>query len=175
MAEQQPSKLRMRVRFPLSAPSAANLTGQRTGLLPRAISVRTGGGVRGSDGNRETSRAQTSWPVRSNRTFRTRWGMAQSGSALGSGPRGSWFEPRFPSFAAAHGCGSAFVRRTARVGTGGGLHAVVAQQVRASARHAEGRRFEAGQPLACRTSPMEEASRSGREGSRFESAVRYGR
>lgn len=44
--------------------------------------------------------------------------------------------------------------RAARVGTGGGLHAVVAQQVRARRCQRRGRRFEAGQPLACRTSPI---------------------
>ena len=60
--------------------------------------------------------------------------------------------------------------RAARVGTGGGLHAVVAQQVRASVRQAEDRRFDSGQPLARWTSPMAEASRSRRE--RFAVRVR---
>ena len=76
-------------------------------------------------------------------------------------------------------CGSASARpwygRAARVGTGVGLDAVVAQQVRASACQVEGRRFEAGQPLHAGLAQLGEAPRSGRGGSRFESAVRYGR
>lgn len=42
------------------ASGVANLTGQRTGLLPRAISVRSGGGARAGNANRESWRAQTS-------------------------------------------------------------------------------------------------------------------
>ena len=40
------------------------------------------------------------------------------GRTRGSGPRGSRFESLPGSSAAAHGCGAAFVRRMARVGTG---------------------------------------------------------
>ena len=36
----------------------------------------------------------------------------------GPGPGVSWFEARMASFAAAHGCGPALVRRVTRVGTG---------------------------------------------------------
>ena len=52
-------------------------------------------------------------------------GRGATGSARRSQRRGCGFDPRRP------------------------LHAVVAQQVRASACQVEGRRFEAGQPLAC--------------------------
>jgi HNH endonuclease len=52
------------------------------------------------------------------------------GSEPGDGQRSSWFESRFPSFAAAHGCGPALVQRVIRVGTGWRLHALVAQSGR---------------------------------------------
>jgi hypothetical protein len=194
--------------------------------------VRFPGGARGSDGNRKTSRAQTSRSVRSNRTFRTPYPLAQPAAALGSEPRGSWFESREGSFAAAHGlrlrlrtadgpvrprvaalrprsptAGGTRMRvwvvrvrvapRTLAPGSNdraplvrpaleagarwfesssrndalrigvrsslvwtcrpgrhrGRAHAVVAQQVRARRCQRRGRRFEAGQPLACLSRP----------------------
>src|SRR5690349_12349117 len=52
----------------------------------------------------------------------------------GPGPGVSWFEARMASFAAAHGCGPALVRRVTRVGTGWRLHVLVAQQAEAPGR-----------------------------------------
>lgn len=45
-------------------------------------------------------------------------GNGVTGNTLASEARESRFDPWFPSSAAAHGCGSAFVRRMTRVGTG---------------------------------------------------------
>jgi hypothetical protein len=51
----------------------------------------------------ETSRAQISRYVRSNRTFRTRWPLGELADPPGPGPGVSWFEARMASCAAAHG------------------------------------------------------------------------
>ena len=63
----------------------------------------------------------------------------------------------------------------ARVGTGARLPVTVVSAVQHASSPCSQGRFESGRSLACRTSPMAEASRSGRGGLRFESAVRYGR
>jgi hypothetical protein len=63
----------------------------------------------------------------------------------------------------------------ARVGTGERLPVTVVSAVQHASSPCSQGRFESGRSLACRTSPMAEASRSGRGGLRFESAVRYGR
>ena len=89
-------------------------------ILTPGNGVRGPGGARGSDGNRRDlassnlaacafeSRLPYSMP------FRLTGRTAASGAAnRGSNPRGA-----AQTHAAAHGCGSAFVRRTARVGTG---------------------------------------------------------
>ena len=57
-------------------------------------------------------------------------------------PGVSWFEARMASFAAAHGCGLALVRRVTRVGTGWRLHVLVAQQAEAPGRGPGGCGFE---------------------------------
>jgi hypothetical protein len=104
----------------------------RRAYLPPALRLARGGTWRGSSSFRD--------------------GLTASQPALKQAHAGSSPAPGTMPF------GSASARpwhgRAVRVGTGGGLHAVVAQEVRASARQAEGRRFEAGQPLACRTSPI---------------------
>jgi hypothetical protein len=67
----QPSKLAIGVRLPGTA-HAPLAQWQSNGLLIRRFGVQVPGGARGSDGNRKTSRAQTSRLARSNRAFRTR-------------------------------------------------------------------------------------------------------
>jgi hypothetical protein len=103
-----------------------------TWLLPRGHRVRGPGGARGRDGNWQTSRAQTSRHAGSDPAARTRWPLAELADPPGSEPRASWFEARVASFAAAHGCGPALVKRVIRVGTGWRLHVLVAQWQRHS-------------------------------------------
>ena len=55
-------------------------------------------------------------------------------SHQGPEPWPRWFDPSPGSFAAAHGCGPALVRRVTRVGTGWRLHVLVAQQAEAPGR-----------------------------------------
>ena len=93
-----------------------------------------GGAPCGSEGNWHTSRAQISRLARSTRAFRTRWPLGEYGRPAGPWTRSSWFEARMASFAAAHGCGPALVRRVTRVGTGWRLHVLVAQQAEAPGR-----------------------------------------
>jgi hypothetical protein len=84
------------------ASGVANLTGQRTGLLIRAISVRTGGGARACTPT-QSGRPQKAAGASSSLAAPTPYPLAQPAAALGSEPRGSWFESREGSFAAAHG------------------------------------------------------------------------
>jgi hypothetical protein len=119
MAEPQPSKLRMGVRFSLSAPGAASLTGRAPGSYPGlwgivALAAHQAG-VTATGRPRELKPRGLCVRIAPSAL---RYPLAQPAAALGSGPRGSWFESREGSFAAAHGCGSAFVQRMARVGTG---------------------------------------------------------
>ena len=55
-------------------------------------------------------------------------------SHQGPEPWPRWFDPSPGSFAAAHGCGLALVRRVTRVGTGWRLHVLVAQPAEAPGR-----------------------------------------
>src|SRR6266702_6386740 len=63
-------------------------------------------------------------------------------SHQGPEPWPRWFDPSPGSFAAAHGCGLALVRRVTRVGTGWRLHVLVAQQAEAPGRGPGGCGFE---------------------------------
>ena len=63
-------------------------------------------------------------------------------SHQGPEPWPRWFDPSPGSFAAAHGCGPALVRRVTRVGTGWRLHVLVAQQAEALGRGPRGCGFE---------------------------------
>jgi hypothetical protein len=99
----QASNLVTRVRLPLSAPSAANLTGQRTRLLPWAISVRSGGGARAGNANRESRRAQTSSFAGSSPAPRTRFRVGRRRPQQASEVCPRWFDPSPGSHADARG------------------------------------------------------------------------
>jgi hypothetical protein len=131
----QPSKLAMRVRLPPSAPGAASSMAERQALnLCRSgfkSLVAHHAGVKGIGIPRELEprglrvRLAPSAPD-------GHWGNLAD--PPGPGPGVSWFEARMASFAAAHGCGLALVRRVTRVGTGWRLHVLVAQQAEAPGR-----------------------------------------
>jgi hypothetical protein len=131
----QPSKLATRVRLPPSAPGAASSMAERQALnLCRSgfkSLVAHHAGVKGIGIPRELRprglrvRLAPSAPD-------GHWG--NMADPPGPGPGVSWFEARMASFAAAHGCGPAPVRRVTRVGTGWRLHGLVAQQAEAPGR-----------------------------------------
>lgn len=89
--------------------------------------VRAPGGARGSDGNPAdlASSKEAACAFDSRLPYSFPGGLPAAQQASEVCPR--WFDPSPGSHAAAHGCGSAFVRRTARVGTGWRLHVLVLQ------------------------------------------------
>jgi hypothetical protein len=129
------SKPATRVRLPSSAPGAASSMAERQALnLCRSgfkSLVAHHAGVKGIGIPRELKprglrvRLAPSAPD-------GHWGNLAD--PPGSEPGVSWFEARMASFAAAHGCGLALVRRVTRVGTGWRLHVLVAQQAEAPGR-----------------------------------------
>ena len=96
------------------------LYGCSTGLLIQGNGVRAPGGApRGRDGNwGYLGSAQTRLCESSNLFRPYRFRVGRRCPQQGPDPCRRWFEPSPGSFAAAHGCGPALVRRAVRIGTG---------------------------------------------------------